>query len=341
MIATATSLWARVQAQKRLLVKLTEEHQRRPYDLIYQFSQFEVPWLRGRERLLPPVVIHPEVHMAGELRWHRREHALAIRCGGKTKTGATTALLASRTLVQRAAAARVAAVIAPSRVFAEHLRADYGIARDRLHVVPNPIDLDRFSPGVTASEHRGPLELLYVSRLSMRKGLEMVVALSHRLAGDPGHFRIRVVGGHSMFSDYRPLLDDLHPVVGVYEGHRDALAVAELQRSADCLIQPSHYEPFALTVGEALASGTPVVVSDQVGAGEQVDSRCCTRFPAGDLGAFEAAVRAASSAVAGADRASVRQLARSEAERLFAPDRVCAGLVEAFSRVLSQDASRV
>ena len=340
LLATATSLLARVGAQKRLLVTLSREHSRRPYDLIYQFSQFEVPWLRGRERELPPVVVHPEVHIAGELRWHRKERALALRCGGKARTEATTALLAGRTLIQRRDARRADAIVAPSRVFAQHLARDYHIASERVHVVPNPIDLRRFAPTTRDVGRRDAIELLFVSRLSVRKGVEMVVALSHRLARQQDRYRIRVIGARSMFSDYTPLLEDLHPEVARYEGHRPAEEVAGLHRAVDIVIQPSHYEPFALTVGEALASGSPVVVSDEVGAAEDVDPRCAQRFPAGDIDAFETAVRAMGQAISDGRRHEMGRIARAEAERLFAPERVCRGLVDTFAQVLSNDAAR-
>ena len=341
LAATATSLLARVQAQKRLLLKLSIEHARNPYDLIYQFSQFEIPWLRSRSGSLPPVVVHPEVHMAGELRWHHKERELALRCGGAVRTEATTALLAARTLVQRRGARRPAAIIAPSRVFARHLQRDYRIDPDRLHVVPNPIDLRRFTPTNQSAARHDPLELLFVSRLSVRKGVEMIVALSHRLARGDSRFRLRVIGAQSMFSDYTPLLADLHPTVGLYEGPQDAVTVAGLQRAADVVLQPSHYEPFALTVGEALASGSPVVASDEVGAAEDVDRRCCRQFPAGDLDSFEADVRQMADEMRGNRRAEIRRLARGEAERLFAPERVCGELVNTFHRILSGDAARI
>jgi glycosyltransferase involved in cell wall biosynthesis len=36
--------------------------------------------------------------------------------------------------------------VAPSAVFARDLESDYRIDPSRVHVVPNPVDLDRFSP---------------------------------------------------------------------------------------------------------------------------------------------------------------------------------------------------
>ena len=63
----------------------------------------------------------------------------------------------------------------------------------------------------------------------------------------------------------------------------------ELFRAADALLVPSHYEPGSLGVGEALASGVPVVVSDAVGPAEVLDPRTCRVFPTGDPDAERAA----------------------------------------------------
>jgi hypothetical protein len=58
-----------------------------------------------------------------------------------------------------------------------------------------------------------------------------------------------------------------------------------------------------------------------VGAVEDVDRRCAPTFPAGDVAALEALVRDQVARLQ-SDRANrdVRELARREAQRLFAPD---------------------
>lgn len=337
LLATATSLGARVRTQQRLLARLAEMHRASPYDVVYQFSQFEVPWLRSRAGTLPPVVVHPEVHAAGELRWHRRERQLALRCGGRWRTDATTMLLAARAITQKRHARAVSAIIAPSAVFARLIASDYGVAAKRLHVVPNPIDVNRYRPGPHEKLNGESLELLFVSRMSMRKGVEMIVALSHRLAADPGAFHLRIIGTGALFSDYRPLLEDLNTDVATYEGPRSSSDLAALYRAADIVLQPSHYEPFALTVAEALASGTPVVVSDAVGAGENLPKTCCRRFPAGDLDAMEIEVRRLAARLSHPpQREEIRAAARSEAERRFSPNVVCGTLRETLAAVASR-----
>lgn len=334
LFATATSLAARVRSQKRLVARLCEQHAHLPYDIVYQFSQFEVPWLRGLAGLLPPVVVHPEVHAAGELRWHRRERQLALRCGGALRTDATTLLLAGRTLIQRRHARTVSAIIAPSKVFSRLVADDYKVDSERLYVVANPIDMDRYRPVDQPRSAGGPIELLFVSRMSMRKGVEMIVRLSHRLAPHRGKFHIKIVGTGALFSDYRPLLDDLDLTVATYEGPCTSGELAELYRKTDIVLQPSHYEPFALTVGEALASGTPVVVSDAVGAGEDLSKQCCRIFPAGDFDAFETQVHDLADELRDpAQQTRIRSSARAEAMQRFAPDVVCAALRDVLTNV--------
>jgi glycosyltransferase involved in cell wall biosynthesis len=308
----------RALAQRRLAARMVDQHRLRPYDAVYQFSQPELLTLRSRRRKLPPIIVHPEVHAAGELEWHKREDSLVRKGESRLRTRIVRSMLAVRSLLQGRDLRSVAAVISPSAVFAQQLARHYRVPERNLHVVPNPIDLDRFAPGAPS---RRPREILFVSRMSVRKGVEMVVELSQRLDDLAGKVRMVVIGDMSMWSDYRPLLASLNVRVAEYRGYVDPSELPILLGGASILVQPSHYEPFALTVGEALACGTPVVISDSVGAGEWLDESCAAVFPAGDADAFEAAVR---SMLARLDDSEdeIRSSARAAAERSFAPDDV-------------------
>lgn len=316
---------ARSRGQFQLADEIARRHAERPYDVLYQFSQTEMVALRRRARELPPIVVHPSTHAAGELRWHRREAALSRRCEPFRKRALVRSMLTGRALVQKRDIHLAARVLGVSARFAEHLEHDYGIPRSRLGVVRNPIDLERFQPG-GRGELRRPVELLYVSRMSARKGVEMVVELSHRLAELEGRVLIRAIGGCTTWSDYRPLLRDLHPSVAVYHDKVAPGELSRLYRGAGAVLQPSRYEPFALTVGEGLASGVPAIASDEVGAIDGLDPRVCRVFPAGDGAAFEREVRALVGELE--TGAELRELARSEAERLFDPDVVTATLID-------------
>jgi glycosyltransferase involved in cell wall biosynthesis len=323
---------AKAALQARLTATIRRRHAERPYDFLYQFSQIELFAVRALANSLPPVVLHPEVHAAGELAWHRRETELARRCESPLWTAAVRCMLMARAVTQRRDMGLAQLIVAPSEVFADHVARDYGLPRERFAVVPNPIDLDRFACRPPVPRGLSPVNLVFVSRISVRKGVEMVVDLSHRLADLDGEVRIQLVGDKTLWSDYRPLLADLNPAIATYVGRASQQRLAELYSLADALLQPAHYEPFAITVGEALAAGMRVIASDEVGAREGVCPDCCLTFPAGDADALEAQVRTLIHTVRSPDAQAPIPACRAEAERLFAPEVVAGRLLEALER---------
>jgi glycosyltransferase involved in cell wall biosynthesis len=314
LVAFVTGNLARGRAQIALRRDLAARHATAPYDVLYQFSQPEAMGLVGGSGVPLPLVVHPGTYAAGELTWHRREAHLTAGAQSRLHHGSVSALLAARARKQRRDLARARLLIAMSAHFADDMAADYAIPRDRFRVVPNAIDLDRFQPG-PPRDSGGPVTLLFVSRISARKGVELVVELSRRLDDLAGKVRIEVVGDSTMWSDYRHLLTGLNPLTASYGGFRGD--VADLYRRADVVLQPSHFEPFALTVAEALASGVPVVATDVVGATEGVDPLVCRTFPRGDMDVFEARVRGLVSELRAGAAPELGALARAEAERRF------------------------
>jgi glycosyltransferase involved in cell wall biosynthesis len=331
-----SGLVARSMTQYQLIAWMARRHARRPYDVVYQFGQIELLGLGTFRRRLPGIMLHPGTHAAGEVRWHRREAALGRRAGERPhKRAVVQTILAVRAIVQRRDIRRVRLTVALSHVFAGHLARDYGVASEALRVVPYAVDLERFRPASPTSAHR-PIVLIFVCAMSARKGVEMIIDLSRGLGDLAGQVRIEAVGGARQWSDYRPLLSELDPRVARGLEELDPADLVELYRRADALLQPSHYEPFGLTVAEALASGIPVVASDEVGATEGVDPSCCRVFQAGDGEAFEAAVRRLVADLRGSDRDVIRESARNEAKRLFARAQVGGCLVSALESVANR-----
>ena len=277
-------------SRSRLARVLAAEHAMDPYDVIYQCSSIESFGIPSPRTRRPPLVIHPSVHAAGELRWLRREAALAARCGSPVKAMAVRAWMRFRAVRQRRDIAHVDEVLAISATFGELLVGDYGIDPERVSVVPNAIDTAYFTPGPLVTD--GPAIILILGRVVVRKGVEDIVALTHRLRDLEGRVRFVVIGDGSLWSDYRPLLDDLAPGMAEVISQQGRDEVRERLRGARVLIQASHYEPFGLTVGEALSCGVPTIVTDAVGAGEGLSADVSTCVAVGDVDALEAAVRA-------------------------------------------------
>lgn len=325
--ALASGTAARVHVGARLAQRLAERHSEQPFDVVYRLSQIELLALRALRDRLPPIVLHPEVHARGELGHHWRERRLALRSEPPAAYAINHAYLAYRSQVQRRDLRHVTALIAPSRRFADLLASDCSFPRNRISVIPNPIDIDRFTPAERMPEP-APVRLLFVARLSVRKGVEQIVELSHRLSDLAGSVQIDCLGGASLFSDYTALLDDLNPAVARRLGHVPAARLPDLYRSSHACLQPSWYEPFAITVGEALSSGLPVVVSDEVGAGEGVDDRVCRRHAAGDTDGLERQVRLLVAEMRAGWPDELRRLARAHAEKNLARGVVAAQMRE-------------
>ena len=322
-----TGLGSRAWGRRRLALLLVQEHRLEPYDVIYQFSTIEVFGMRRYMTELPPLVVHPETHIAGELRWVRRERHLAARCEPLWRRTIVECLLTVRVRRQRRDILLASRVAPISRRFGQHLVDDYGIDPLRLTLVPNPIDIEELQPA-HERVHGSPWRIAFVSRMSARKGVELVVELSRRLTDLEGDVTLELVGADTLWSDYRPLLKDLDNRIARYHGPMARPELVAFLRKADLLVQPAKYEPFGLTVGEALALGVPVIASDEVGAAENVSAGCCTIVPSGDIDALEVAVRAHLDGLRGGDGPAMSRLARTEAERLFSPEAIAKTALE-------------
>ncbi len=314
--------------------ELTRRHRREPYDLIYQFSSIETPGVPRRLARAVPLVIHPETHIAGELRWLIAERELALRCQPRHTFALVAALMFVRARIQRRAIRRASLLVCISGVFRDHLVHDYGFPRERTVVAPNPIHLARFPAG--ARQEAGPARppiVLVLGRISVRKGIDDVIAVARTLLERGVQARVRIVGGPSLWSDYTDLLGDLSAENAEYAGAASANDVAELLLESDVLLQASRYEPFGLTVGEALAAGVPVIATREVGASEGVAPAVLSAVEPGDVEGLTDAIVTMIERLRAAP-AALREQARSEAERLFAPEIVCARISEELERLL-------
>ena len=174
--------------------------------------------------------------------------------------------------------------------------------------------------------------MLVLGRISVRKGVEDVVAVARILLEREVPVRIRLAGGPSLWSDYTRLLDDLPRQNAEYLGSVSAGEVASLLRESDVLLQASRYEPFGLTVGEALCAGVAVVATPEVGAAENVDRTVLATVSPGDVEGMAGAIAEMIERIR-ANPLEIRSKARAEADRLFATDTVCEQISVALERL--------
>lgn len=183
---------------------------------------------------------------------------------------------------------RADVVIAVSDQMAAHLRSQ-GIPADRLRVVHNGADLDRFGAGSVATAARTSPYVVFVGALTPWQGLD-VLAAATREPTWPDGVRVVVAGD----GPSRTQLDAARP------GAVDALGTVPHDRVAGLLAgalaalspkTPAARWSSPLKVYEAIAAGIPCIVTD---VGEQADLvrslGCGLVVPPGDPAALAGAV---------------------------------------------------
>ena len=167
----------------------------------------------------------------------------------------------------------------------------YGAGSSKIRIVPPGADLSRFTPieqsyakaviGVPP-QHR---MILFAGRIERLKGIDTlfraIALLKQRRADmDWRNLCVTVIGGDPSERGLRDnqemaRLHALRDELGLSDliafiGARDQDSLQYYYSAAEMLVMPSHYESFGMVALEAMACGTPVVVSDVGGLHELV-----------------------------------------------------------------------
>ncbi|MDE2462754.1 MAG: glycosyltransferase family 4 protein [Alphaproteobacteria bacterium] len=176
-----------------------------------------------------------------------------------------------RTQFSRMAYRRIALGISPSEHCAQTWRS-CGWPAERLHVVPNWIDMERFATTLPRAQLRQELGLpqdraliVFVGRICADKGVKELLAAFSALCSVRSDTDLVIVGPFEKpyQVEFARLLNELSPEVRARILVRPPTPTPERYYAAASVVSvPSVFEePFGLTFLEALASGVPVVAS--------------------------------------------------------------------------------
>ncbi len=204
-------------------------------------------------------------------------------------------------LLTRLSCARARRVIAISRSTARDLVAVFGLPADRIDVAAPGVG-PQFAPlpaGEVAEFRRakGLPErfLLFLGTLEPRKNLPVLLRAYARLPqADRAAVALVLAGGRGWMTDEIFATIEACGLRGsvLLPGYVPAAELPLWYNAADVLVYPSVYEGFGLPVVEALACGTPALVSDASSLPEAAgDVRLC--LPPGDEAAWTEALRRA------------------------------------------------
>lgn len=185
-------------------------------------------------------------------------------------------------VVARYLARRQDEVIAISRNTAEDVKRFFGVPEERVTVVHNGLDHERFLPGSKAEA---------VEKMRGKHGLERPFFLYVARLEFPGKNHVRLISAFNRFkaatgSDWQLVLggsdwdgaEMIHIAARLSPYARDIrflgfvpdAELPDLYRAAEVFIYPSLYEGFGMPPTEAMACGCPVICSTRGSLGEVV-----------------------------------------------------------------------
>ncbi len=160
-------------------------------------------------------------------------------------------------------------ILAPSQTTAREIERDYRVAGVR--VLPNVTGGLEIAHPATPDPQLGSGYLLYIGRLRIRKGVEVLLEALDAVRQVFPACRLLIVGEGEQLEalGQRTTSLDLDEHVR-FLGRCDAGRVRQLLAGARCLVVPSIYEGMPLVILEAMAVGVPVVASRVSGIPETV-----------------------------------------------------------------------
>jgi glycosyltransferase involved in cell wall biosynthesis len=159
-------------------------------------------------------------------------------------------------------------IITVSEGMKKQLVERYGAFEERVRVIYNGIDRSRF-PGIT--KKTGQRIVLFLGRLTNQKGPSFFLqtaAIVLRKVPDA----LFIVAGHG--GKLQELIEE-SIALGImdhvcFRGYLSEEELVQAYEMADVYVMPSVAEPFGISALEAIASGTPVIISKNAGVSEQI-----------------------------------------------------------------------
>jgi glycogen(starch) synthase len=169
-------------------------------------------------------------------------------------------------------------VICNSRYMREEVETVFNLPSDKIEIIPNGIrpaafQVRKVDPAVR-QRFAAPGEklILFIGRLVREKGVQVLLEALPMIRDHFPDTRLVVAGRGPFEEDLRRTALNLGVDRFVtFAGYIDEPVRNQLYAQADVAAFPSLYEPFGLVALEAMATGTPVVVSDTGGFAETVE----------------------------------------------------------------------
>jgi glycosyltransferase involved in cell wall biosynthesis len=226
--------------------------------LCYAFTQVGLDTLKWAKRnAVPSALESPNGHIRNFLEVYEQE--AARWCGVKFR-GHPSHEMVSRVEEEYETADRIRV----SSEWSKKTMVERGIPADKIDVLQQPVDLNRFRPADKSGDCKGPLRLCFVGSLDLRKGFVYLLQ-AMRLIG-PDRTELEIVGATGSRSDAKLFARERRGL-NVTAAAGDPLTA---YHRAELFVLPTLEDGSPFAAAEAMACGLPVVVTDTCGAAEWV-----------------------------------------------------------------------
>jgi len=181
---------------------------------------------------------------------------------------------------------QIDAITVSTDAYRRRLEERYSQARGKTEVIPPGIDIEYFKPAIVKEHERKSIFFLSVlDEFHRYKGLDYLLEAVKDL-----DVELTVGGGGRLLDEYRKKAGDNVRFLGRISEEEKI----RLYQSSDMFVLPStsaEQEGFGIVALEALACGTPCIVSDIVGlSGKMRAKKCGTVVPPRDIDALRSAI---------------------------------------------------
>jgi len=220
-------------------------------------------------------------------------------------------------------------ILCNSRHMKQDMAALIPSAAGRIHVVPNPVDVDRIRAAAHGGDNPFPSEgihLVSVGRLNRQKGFDLLLRAVAAASRDVAGLSLTLVGDGPEAAALKDLAKELGlQDAVVFAGHRDN--PCPFMAHADLFVSSSRYEGSPNAVLESLACGTPVLAFDcPGGTGEIItEGRNGWLVPAEDIGTMASRL---------IEIVRTRAWEKMDPERLVPEAHECGNAVRAYESLL-------
>ncbi len=251
------------------------------FDDIWSYNQMCVDYAMGMKESFDIIHCHDWLTSIAAVELRARTGKPLVATIHSTEYDRTGSLSPNSWIVERemVLVRNADVIITVSEMMRKQLIERYGADPGKIAVIYNAVDHGSWAGPEVNAAFPGQKVILFMGRLTIQKGPDFFLKAAKKALSKNPNLRF-VLGGTG---DMMPQLirEAIHLGISdkvMFLGYVPDSELARLYAAADVFVLPSVSEPFGITVLEAIASGTPAIISRQSGVREVVKNSFSVDF---------------------------------------------------------------